>query len=135
MIKVISSEQRVSSPLVEVEPTAPRYQYFKFLPPGVIEPFQKALPPRIFVDFIQAKTGLGPAGNRGRPLPEVFRVFNDRLTVAFDILVEVKGLRTDLCQEVLCKGRFAHLPRPGNEGHFFFLKKKPADFRGQITHG
>src|SRR4030042_2487967 len=134
MVEMVPSQKRSPPPLVNVESSTARHEYFDLLSGRIIESFQKSLPPRILVNLVQADTQLLLRGGNRGSLPKIFRVFDNDFLVAFNVPVEIEHFHPDVSQEMLGQGCFAHLPRACNEGHLGLFSKKSGDFWCKVAH-
>ncbi len=54
--------------------------------------------------------------------------------MAFDIPIEIEGIRRDQREQMFSQGRFAHLPWPGHKSHLTLFRKESIDLRREIAH-
>src|SRR5271157_3749013 len=134
MVEVVPSQERIASPLIDVEPSTAGHEYVDVFPDRIEESFQKSLPSGVFVNLVQDNSRfLLRRGNR-EFLPKTFRVFDNELPMTFNVPVEIERFHPDFSQEMLRQGCFAYLPRSCDEGHLELFSKESSDFRGKVAH-
>jgi hypothetical protein len=134
MVEMVPSQERIASPLIDIESSTTGHKYFDLLPGRVIEPFQESLPPGILVNFVQADSRFPLRRGEQRSLPKILGVFDQEPSMAFNVPVEIERFHPDPGQKMLGEGCLADLSRACNEGHLGLFSKKPSDFGGKITH-